>query len=142
MTGHIKYKVLKDIGLTLIYYEGLINLKIVKDHLITMGNDPDYDPGHDAITDFGNCEFEINTDDITNVANFLRNAQELLGERKQAFIFRTPKQQAISSLFSMISGDLPVIFDVVSDLRDAKIFVGVQPEHYPVVLSEFNKMKG
>lgn len=141
MTGQIYYKVLKDIRLTLIYYEGVIDLNILKDHYISMGSDPDYDPQFNAITDLGSCEFNVTNQDITDAVEFVRNEKSLLGKRKQAFIFRTPKQQAISSIFSMLSGRLPVTFDVVSSLREAKMYVDVSPEDYPLVQQGFNSIK-
>ncbi|MBT8267585.1 MAG: hypothetical protein HKO96_10525 [Flavobacteriaceae bacterium] len=140
MTGQVKFKVLPDIKLTLIYYEGMINLPMVKRHLFKMGSHKDYDPSYDAITDFGHSVMEVTTEEIKEAAEFVKNSKPLLGKRKQAFIFRTAEQQVISSLFSMLSGDLPVTFNVVSTLREAKIYVGVKTEHYNKVQQVFSEL--
>lgn len=141
MTGQIYYKVMKNIGLTLIYYEGVIDLDVLKEHFLKMGGDPDYSPEFNAITDFGECEFVVTNNDVKNAVEFVRNSKSLLGKRKQAFIFRTPKQQAISSLFSMLSGNLLVTFNVVSSLREAKMYVDVKPDHYKLVQQGFRTIK-
>ncbi len=141
MAGQIYYKVLKDIKLTLICYNGIVDLDIFKDHTIKLGNDPDYDPCFNAITDFGDCEFLVSNQDVKKAVDLLKNSESLIGQRKHAFIFRTARQQVISSLFSMLSGDLPVVFNVVSSLREAKSYIELNPAHYPLVQQEFIRIR-
>ena len=140
MTGQIKFKVLPDIRLTLIYYNGVINLNLVRHHLIKIAAHEDYDPSYDAITDFGVAQMQVTNEEVKQAAELVKNSKQLLARRKQAFIFRTPEQQVISSLFSMLSGNLPVTFNVVSTLREAKIYVGVKPENYEKVQQGFDEL--
>ena len=141
MSGQILYEVLPEIKVCLILYSGEITLDLVKSHLQKMGSDPQYDPKFDAITDFGESTPIVTNQEIEEVVKFMRSAELVIGERRQAFIFRTAKHQAISSIFSMLASDLPVTFDVVSDLRKAKEYIGLEVKNFKLISDTFLQMK-
>ena len=141
MKGNIKYKILPNIRMSLILYSGEISIDMVKSHLQKMGTDELYDPEFNAITDFGDSIPMVNNKEIEEIITFMRSADLVIGERRQAFIFRTPKHQAISSIFSMLAREIPVTFDVVSDLRQAMEFIGMSILEFNLVEDAFREMK-
>ena len=142
MTGQIRFKVLMDIELTLVYYQGIISLPILKEHLQNLGSHEAYDPTFNTISDFDNCVFDVNNNIIQQAADFIRRDKPTLGSRKNALIFRDAKQQSIISLYSLVVGDTPIKYNVVSNFREAAEFIELDPIHYPLVKKTLKELAG
>ncbi|NNK72235.1 MAG: hypothetical protein HKO94_03490 [Flavobacteriaceae bacterium] len=140
MAGQIIFKVLPDFKITLVYYRGTIDVQLLKNHLVKMTASENYNPEFNAVTDFGNCDFNITNQELAAVADHIKQASGVLGKRQHAFISRKPKQQVLSSLFSMLMGSVPVGFNEVDSKREAFEFVGVKPKHQKLVRDEFKSL--
>ena len=140
MTGQIRFRVLSEIKLTLVYFRVLITLPILKTHLTNLGSYHNYDPTFNTISDFDNCDFDVNNKIIQQAAEFVRTDKKTMGKRKSSLIFRDPKQQSIISLYSLVVGDIPITYNVVSSLREAVEFMELSPDHYQLVVNTFKEL--
>lgn len=141
MPNAIRYRVLTDVPLTLVFYDGVVDIHHFYEHVKNLGSDPDYNPGYNAISDFGNSSLVVSQQQIKEIAEYFMENRELVAKRKHAFVTRTAEQMAKISLFSIYTRILPVEYSVVSSMEEAYRFIGLNGEHFPTVMNEFELMK-
>ncbi|NNK70901.1 MAG: hypothetical protein HKO96_10530 [Flavobacteriaceae bacterium] len=142
MTGNIRFKVLPNIKLTLVYYEGNITLAVLFEHLTRLGSHESYNAEFNTISDFGTCVFEVNNKIIKEAADFVKKDTRTLGKRKNALLFRDPKQQVITSLFSMVVGEILINYNIVPNFRKATEFIELKQKHFKIAKAALITLSG
>jgi hypothetical protein len=124
MQNSIKYTIYKEHGLVISWYSGIIGIPDIREHLIKLSCDPDYSPEFDEIHDFRFCEFSFETSALkTGTVNFLRDELKIAARRKVIFLTTKPKQVVMTTLFSKIIGELPMLLQVYSTTRAASKYL-------------------
>lgn len=113
------YRILKDNKLIIEHYSGffeLIDSFYIKKIEIS---DPEYNPNFNMIIDFRKAKISVNSKDVNSYIDFFKSQPKMHGNRKTAFLIDSPKEAAITTLYSNHVSTLSYIGKVFSTIEAA-----------------------
>ncbi|NNF75401.1 MAG: hypothetical protein HKN00_09470 [Flavobacteriaceae bacterium] len=141
MSNQIRYRILVDIPITLIRVEGILSIEMPKRFLDQICADPDFNPEVNMIYDFTSGEIPFNRSEIEDLSKFFVSHPEYSGNRREVYVVNSPQELAKLSIFSMQTRELPVKFNVVTSIREALGFTGIDPMYFSVINKVFTELQ-
>jgi hypothetical protein len=135
------YIVIPEKKLIIEHFSGEINLGIILKQKYRESIDTKYNRNYNVINDSRNAVFFLNSDDIKNYVDHIRNNEFLNRERNVAFLTKTPNQVVIATLFKELKKELPINVSIVSTLNAALRGVELLSDENKLVKFNLNKLK-
>lgn len=138
---HIKYKILSDLKLIIENYTGCVSMDDVIAIKKETGLDRIYSPNFNVIMDFRDANLVFEPFEVSKYIDFANNSNIIYGERRTAFLTSKPNQVALTTIFGLTKGKLPIESNTFSTLDALISWFNLMPEDHKIVLEELEILK-
>ncbi|TYA71664.1 hypothetical protein [Seonamhaeicola marinus] len=108
------FKILERHKLIVEYYKGHFELSDSFYVKKIETSDSAYSPDYNLIVDFREAKIALTSKDVLTYVDFVKSQPQMQGNRKTAFLINTPKEAAITTLYSNYVSALTYIGEVFS----------------------------
>jgi hypothetical protein len=141
MANCLLYTIIPELKLIVEYMSGKIDLPTMVNFQIKETEDSLYNADYDNIADLRNAEFVITDGAIKKYAEFVRQTEKMISNRKVAILTVTPNQTAITMMYSQYIDNSPINNKVFSTMEAAIKWIGITSEDSQIVEIAFNNMQ-
>ena len=122
MEAVIRYKLLKEHNLHIVYVEGKVNFFDLLSYMNKLYKDKNYSPDYNVIDDLRNAQLEFSQEDIKKCIKIFEVKSESMTRTnltKFAILTKTPEQVVKAFLYRKYAKNLSVVFEVFSTVFSA-----------------------
>jgi hypothetical protein len=141
MDNYMNFKIISEKKLILEYYSGKISVNDLINQKTLISNKLEYSPNYNIIHDFREVEFDINEEQGVQLLNFFESNKAIYSNRRVAHLTYTPKQVAVTNLFTLLLKEQLIAIEVTSTLEAAIQWVNLSINDYFLIESYFNMLK-
>jgi hypothetical protein len=141
MAKYLKYQVVPELQIIVEYLAGEINLNELINFQISEIKDKSYSKEFNNVTDLRDAVFIVSEGDIKKYVDFVKQTDEMISTRKVAFLTNTPKQAALTIMYSYYIESSPINNKVFSTLDAAMSWVGISIENHDIIENILHKFR-
>lgn len=134
----INIKILKEKELTIMCFRDKITPEMVMKFINSLVQEPEYDPGFNAIIDLRSADMQYDMEGLKKTLNHMLSAEGFRSTRKSAYI-TTNSNQVVPPMMMNTSGyEFPMKVKVHSTVESAIAWLGIKnftSEDYEAILS-------
>jgi hypothetical protein len=121
------YKILTDKRLIIKYFHGSFSMPDIIEWMDETGQDSLFDPSFSVLNDYRDAESKLKMREINEFVAFLKENKKFLGNRKSAFLTKTPNQTAFTLMLGLFKNELLIDIETFSTLLEATRWLGLLP---------------
>ena len=113
------YKILEKYNLIIECHEGSLDIDSYKNFKVKVIDNPSYKNSLNYIINFKNVDFKMTPNEIEDYVNYLKQIPKILGDKKLAFLTRTPNQIVPATIYKIKQNELNQTVDIFSTYESA-----------------------
>ena len=124
MECQIYYRIFPELHLWVEHYSGTVSVEEIINQRKRVVEAPNYQAEYNAIADFREAILPFKLSELRKFIELLRENVSMRGNRKVGILTNTPQQVAISELYRLNVGELPMKVEIFSTVEAASRFIG------------------
>lgn len=124
MECQIKYRIIPELRLWIEHYSGTVTVEEIINQRKRIIEDHDFQPEYNAIADFRDAILPFKLNELREFIDLLRDNVSMRGKRMVGILTNTPQQVAISELYRLHLGELPMKVEIFSTIEATVRFIG------------------